>query len=62
MTTQKLASEIAKIEGKKSKARIGDIREIIKIIQIMLKEEIKNFSETKQAPVSKVLFSKTKPT
>lgn len=32
MTLKKLASEIAKREGKKSQARIGDIREILKII------------------------------
>lgn len=32
MTLQKLASAIAKREGKKSQARIGDIREILKII------------------------------
>ena len=29
---KELASVIAKIEGKKSQARIGDIREILKII------------------------------
>lgn len=32
MTLKKLASEIAFREGKKSQARIGDIREIIGII------------------------------
>lgn len=32
MTLNKLASEIAKREGKKSQARIGDIREILGII------------------------------
>lgn len=32
MTLQKLASEIAKREGKKSQARIGDIREIVGIL------------------------------
>jgi len=32
MTLQRLASLIAKREGKKSQARIGDIREILKII------------------------------
>lgn len=31
----KLASEIAKIEGGKSQARIGDIRQILKIICTM---------------------------
>lgn len=32
MTLRKLASEVAKIEGKKSQARVGDIREILNII------------------------------
>lgn len=32
MSPRELASKIAKIEGKKSQARIGDIREIISII------------------------------
>lgn len=32
MTLNKIASEIAKREGKKSQARIGDIREILKIL------------------------------
>jgi hypothetical protein len=32
MTLQKLASEIAKREGKKSQARIGDVREILGIL------------------------------
>jgi hypothetical protein len=32
MTLTKLASMIAKREGKKSQARIGDIREILKIL------------------------------
>ena len=32
MTLKDLAVEIAKIEGKKSEARIGDIREILSIL------------------------------
>ena len=32
MTLRKLASDIAKKEGKKSQARIGDIREILRIL------------------------------
>ncbi len=32
MTLNKIASEIAKREGKKSQARIGDIREILKLL------------------------------
>lgn len=32
MTLNQIASKIAKLEGKKSQARIGDIREILKIL------------------------------
>jgi hypothetical protein len=35
VTIQKLASAIAKREGKKSQARIGEVREILKIICTM---------------------------
>lgn len=35
MTIQKVASEIAKREGKKSQARIGDIREMLKALCVM---------------------------
>lgn len=33
MSIQKLASQIAKKEGKKSQAKIGDVREILKVIK-----------------------------
>jgi len=36
MTLNKLASDIAKIEGKKSQARVCDIREILSILADML--------------------------
>lgn len=36
---QKLASEIAKREGKKSQARIGDIREILGILADVFHED-----------------------
>ena len=39
MTIRKLASEIAKREGKKSQARIGDIREILGILSDLVVEE-----------------------
>ena len=35
MTIKELASKIAKIEGKKSAARIGEIREILSILSDM---------------------------
>lgn len=42
MTIAKLASAIAKLEGKKSQARIGDIREILKIIVLMEVDVMEN--------------------
>ena len=44
MTLNKLASEIAKREGKKSQARIGDIREIIGVFSDICHEELENNS------------------
>jgi hypothetical protein len=38
-TIKELASAIAKKEGKKSQARIGDIREILSILSDMLFDE-----------------------
>lgn len=32
MTSRSLASRIAKLEGKRSQARIGDVREILKLL------------------------------
>lgn len=58
MTLNKLASAIAKIEGKKSQSRIGDIREILKIIQNMIKEEVMTCEETRELPVTECLNSK----
>lgn len=58
MTLNKLASAIAKIEGKKSQSRIGDIREILKIIQNMIKEEVMVSEETRELPVTECLNSK----
>lgn len=45
MTMQTLASKIARIEGKKSQARIGDIREILKIITQIMGEEMQYAGE-----------------
>ena len=39
MTLNKLASQIAKREGKKSQARIGDIREILGIFADIMHED-----------------------
>jgi hypothetical protein len=39
MTIRTLASKIAKLEGKKSQARIGDIREILGILSDLMWEE-----------------------
>lgn len=40
MTLQKLASKLAIKEGKKSQARIGDIRELLKILVDLWIEDI----------------------
>ena len=40
MNIKQLASEIAKREGKKSQARIGEIREILSLISDLLYEEL----------------------
>ena len=58
MTLNKLASQIAKIEGKKSQSRIGDIREILKIIQNMIKDEVIACPEVRDLPVTDCLNSK----
>lgn len=44
MTLQKLASAIAKREGKKSQARIGDIREILSILSELVHKDLKDFT------------------
>jgi hypothetical protein len=40
MTLQKLASKLAIKEGKKSQARIGDIRELLKILVDLWIEDV----------------------
>ena len=52
MTLQKLASEIAKREGKKSQARIGDIREILRLICVIDAEQCFHDPETDGALVA----------
>lgn len=39
MTIKQLASEIAKREGKKHQTSIGDVREIIKLLKKLIKED-----------------------
>lgn len=38
MTIRKLATLLAKLEGKKSQARIGDLREVLSILSDMVYE------------------------
>ena len=45
MTVKTLASQIAKLEGKKSQARIGEIREIISILSDLIWNEEGDYSE-----------------
>lgn len=56
MTQQELAREIAKREGKKSQARIGDIREILKILVQIEDEKSRN---DEMGDVSCFLFDET---
>lgn len=51
MTLNKLASLIAKREGKRSQARIGDIREILKIIVELNTESMIDGSNEAAVPV-----------
>lgn len=48
-TLREIASQIAKLEGKKSQARIGDIREILKLICVL---DAKFLIENKETPFS----------
>jgi len=55
MTIKKLASEIAKREGKKSQTQIGDIREILSILSDMINDEYEKLcNENKSIVVSLV--------
>lgn len=51
MTLQQLASTIAKREGKKSQARIGDIREILHVMCVLQAEAIYNVTTLPIAPI-----------
>jgi hypothetical protein len=51
MTIQKLASAIAFREGKKSQARIGDIREILRIMVDMEAESLHINGDPEAAPL-----------
>lgn len=62
MGFQRLASQIAKREGKKSQARIGNIREILKIIAEMEAEavlvESSKFNDYPVAILGKMAYEK----
>lgn len=45
MTMAKLASEIAKREGKKSQAKIGDIREVLKLLVMNCADEFERVGD-----------------
>jgi hypothetical protein len=45
MTTRSLASKLAKLEGKKSQARIGDIRELLRLLADITLEDPSGFIE-----------------
>lgn len=52
MTIQKLASKIALREGKKSSVKIGDVREILKIIATMEAEDLVKYGmDNSKAPL-----------
>lgn len=54
MTLQKLSSMVAKREGKKSQARVGDIREILKIICMIEAEMMCAVEELSDMPTSAI--------
>jgi len=58
MTEHELAKTLALLEGKKSQARISDIRELIKLIQERIRDEVILFGGTKEAPILNCLFKK----
>lgn len=63
MTLNKLASMIAKREGKKSQARIGDIREILKLIveiQAELLDSDEPFESWPSMAISEQALKRTK--
>jgi len=51
MTIQTLASKIAKHEGKKSQAKIGDIREILKLIAQFEAEHVMDNPGIQDGPI-----------
>jgi hypothetical protein len=60
MTLRGLASKIAKLEGKKSQARIGDIREILKIFFQIYSEDQLAVTELVALEVDKWTLKRTK--
>jgi len=60
LTFQKLASQIAKREGKKSQARIGDIREILKTIVDLEVECAEREAKYEEHPVAFIIDAAAK--
>lgn len=54
MTLKELASKVAKIEGNKSQARIGDIREILGILSELFYMGDEGFDES--APLGDMFY------
>lgn len=53
MTFQKIASELAKREGKKSQSRIGDIRELLKaLVDWDVETMLDNYTSLGKTPLS----------
>lgn len=57
MTMNQLASAIAKLEGKKSQAKIGDIRESLKTLIFLMANE---YVESGSSPTSDLIVEQTK--
>lgn len=60
MTINALASEICKREGKRSQARIGDVREILKIIASIQAEQMMKNKDPKVGAVFALLAYATR--
>jgi len=58
MTIQTLASKVAKVEGKKSQASIGDVREILAILaDLIYAEESQPYTGSESATIAEALYA-----